>query len=199
VWTNVFDRAHLAAGETLLVHGGASGVGTTAIQLARAFGACVLATAGNEQKCRACESLGAAAGINYKEEDFVERVMEMTDGHGVDVVLDIVGGDYLERNLRCLAMEGRLVQIAVQRGAKTEVNLLAVMLKRLTITGSTLRPRPIEEKAKIADALRARVWPLLEEGRIKPVIHAKFALADAARAHALMEEGSHIGKIVLEA
>jgi putative PIG3 family NAD(P)H quinone oxidoreductase len=198
VWTNVFDRAHLAAGETLLVHGGSSGIGTTAIQLARAFGARVLATAGNEQKCRACESLGAAAGINYKEEDFVERVMEMTDGHGADVVLDIVGGDYLARNLRCLAMEGRLVQIAVQRGAKTEVNLLAVMLKRLTITGSTLRPRPIEEKAKIADALRARVWPLLEEGRIKPVIHAKFALADAARAHALMEEGSHIGKIVLE-
>ena len=198
VWTNVFERGRLAAGESLLVHGGSSGIGTTAIQLARAFGATVYATAGSAAKCRACEELGAAGCVNYREEDFVARIASATDGRGVDVVLDMVGGDYLPRCLDCLAVEGRLVQIATQRGIKSEINLLKVMVKRLTVTGSTLRPRSVAAKAPIADALRRRVWPLLAAGKVQPVIHAAFPLREAAAAHALMDSGAHIGKIVLE-
>jgi putative PIG3 family NAD(P)H quinone oxidoreductase len=197
VWHNVFERGRLAAGQTLLVHGGSSGIGTTAIQLARAFGARVLATAGSADKCAACERLGAERAINYQDEDFVAVVKSATAGRGVDVVLDMVGGDYTPRNLACLAVEGRLVQIAVQRGARAELDLLAVMQKRLTITGSTLRPRPVAEKAAIARALRARVWPLIERGLVNPVIDRTFPLERAADAHRLMESGAHVGKIVL--
>ena len=198
VWTNVFDRARLAEGESILVHGGSSGIGTTAIQLARAFGATVYVTAGSKAKCDACLALGAGAAINYRDEDFVERIGALTGGHGVDVVLDMVAGDYLARNLKCLATEGRLVIIAVQHGPKVErLNVLPVMLKRLTVTGSTLRPRTVEQKAAIADALRKQVWPLLAEGTVRPVVHARFPLADAAGAHRLMESSEHVGKIVL--
>jgi putative PIG3 family NAD(P)H quinone oxidoreductase len=197
VWSNVFDRAHLQSGETLLVHGGASGIGTVAIQLATAFGAHVYATAGSTEKCRFCLELGAAAAINYRSEDFVERIQDLTGGNGVDAILDMIGGDYFPRNLKCLADDARLVQIAVQHGPKAELNLLPVMLRRLTITGSTLRPRSVAFKAAIARQLRARVWPLLAEGRIRPVIHGTFPLQDAAKAHALMESGQHIGKIIL--
>lgn len=196
VWSNVFDRAHLQAGESLLVHGGTSGIGVTAIQLARAFGAKVFATAGSAEKCRACERLGAVA-IPYREQDFVEAVMRHTAGRGVDVILDIVGGDYLQRNLSCLTTDGRLVQIAVQAGPKTQINLLPILLKRLTITGSTLRSRSLADKAAIAQALRHHVWPLLASGEIAPIIYATFPLEEASRAHALMESGAHIGKIVL--
>ena len=196
VWTNLFERGRLRAGERLLVHGGSSGIGTTAIQLAREFGAAVLATAGSEEKCCACEALGAVA-INYREQDFVEAVKSLTEGVGVDVVLDIIGGDYLQRNLSSLAIGGRLLQIALQHGPKTEINLLPVMLKRLTITGSTLRPRSVGDKAAIAGALRAKVWPLLDAGRIEPIIHAVFPLAHAAEAHRLMESSRHVGKIML--
>ena len=200
VWTNVFDRARLAEGESILVHGGASGIGTTAIQLARAFGATVYVTAGSKAKCDACLALGADAAIRYRDEDFVERIGALTGGRGVDVVLDMVAGDYLARNLQCLAVEGRLVIIAVQHGPKVEhFNVLPVMLKRLTVTGSTLRPRSVEQKAAIARALATRVWPWLEAGRVRPVVHSRFALADAAGAHRLMESGAHVGKIVLEA
>ena len=199
VWTNVFDRARLAEGESLLVHGGSSGIGTTAIQLAKAFGAAVYVTAGSKSKCDACLALGADAAINYREDDFVERVGALTGGRGVDVVLDMVAGDYLPRNLKCLAVEGRLVIIAVQRGPKVErFNVLPVMLRRLTVTGSTLRPRSVEQKAGIAHALHAKVWPLLAAGTVRPVVHARFPLADAAGAHRLMESGEHVGKIVLE-
>ena len=197
VWTNVFDRGRLKAGETLLVHGGSSGIGTTAIQLARAFGARVLCTVGGPEKQRACEALGAERAINYRREDFVAVVREMTDGRGVDLVLDMVGGDYTPRNVEALAMEGRLVQIATLKGAKVTVNAAQLMAKRLTWTGSTLRPRSVEEKGAIARALEAEVWPLLAEGRLRPPIHATFPLADAAKAHALMESSAHIGKIVL--
>jgi len=197
VWTNVFERGRLAAGETLLVHGGASGIGTTAVQMARAFGARVFATAGSAEKCAACVALGAERAINYREEDFVAVVKEATAGRGVDVVLDMVGGDYIPRNLECLALEGRLVLIAHQRGAKAEVNFTSVLQRRLTLTGSSLRPRTVEQKGAIARALRERVWPMLESGRLRPVIHARFPLADAAAAHRLMESGAHIGKIVL--
>ena len=197
VWHNVFERGRLAPGETLLVHGGSSGIGTTAIQLARAFGARVLATAGTMEKCAACERLGAERAINYREEDFTAAVQTITEGRGVDVILDMVGGDYAPRNVACLAVEGRLVQIAVQKGARTELDLLAVMQKRLTITGSTRRPRPVAEKAAIARALRERVWPAIERGLVKPVIHAPFPLERAADAHRSMESGAHIGKIVL--
>jgi putative PIG3 family NAD(P)H quinone oxidoreductase len=197
VWHNVFERGHLAAGETLLVHGGASGIGTTAIQLARAFGARVLATAGSAEKCAACAQLGAERAIDYRAEDFVTAVREATGGRGADVILDMVGGDYLARNLACLAVEGRRVQIAVQKGARGELDLLAVMQKRLTLTGSTLRPRPVEDKAAIARALRERVWPLLEGGRVRPVIFETFPLARAADAHRVLESGQHIGKVVL--
>ena len=197
VWTNVFDRGRLRDGERFLVHGGSSGIGTTAIQLAKAFGATVYATAGSAEKCAACENLGADAAINYRDEDFVERIDKLTDGRGVDLILDIVAGDYLPRNLKCLATEGRLVQIALQNGPKVEMNLLPVMLKRLTITGSTLRPRSVAEKAQIARSLREKVWPLLSAGKVKPVIHETFPLARACDAHVLMESSRHIGKILL--
>ena len=199
VWTNVFDRARLAEGESILVHGGSSGIGTTAIQLAGAFGATVYATAGSKAKCDACLALGADAAIHYRDEDFVERIGTLTGGRGVDVVLDMVAGDYVPRNLKCLATEGRLVIIAVQRGPKIgELNVLPIMLKRLTVTGSTLRPRTVEQKAAIARTLEAKVWPLLEAGTVKPIVHSRFPLSDAAGAHRLMESGAHVGKIVLE-
>ena len=199
VWTNVFDRARLAEGESILVHGGSSGIGTTAIQLAGAFGATVYATAGSKAKCDACLALGADAAIHYRDEDFVERIGALTGGRGVDVVLDMVAGDYVPRNLKCLATEGRLVIIAVQRGPKIgEFNVLPIMLKRLTVTGSTLRPRTVEQKAAIARTLEAKVWPLLEAGTVKPIVHSRFPLSDAAGAHRLMESGAHVGKIILE-
>ncbi len=197
VWTNVFQRARLQPGESLLVHGGSSGIGTTAIQIASALGSRVFVTAGSADKCAACERLGAEKAINYREEDFTDAVAGLTGGKGVDVILDMVGGDYIQRNISCLAMEGRLVYIAFLKGSKAQLNLLPMMLKRLTITGSTLRPRTVEQKAVIADELRQSVWPLLESGRIAPVIDSTFPLADAAKAHARMEEGAHIGKIVL--
>ena len=197
VWTNVFERGRLKAGESLLVHGGTSGIGTTAIQLARALGSTVFATAGSAEKCAACESLGAARGINYKDEDFVAVVKQLTGGKGVDVILDMVGGDYFPRNMDALAMDGRLVSIAVLNGVKTTINILTMMQKRLTLTGSTLRTRPVAEKGAIAAALEANVWPLLDAGRVTPVIHATFPLADAAEAHRVMESGAHIGKLVL--
>ncbi len=197
VWTNVFERGRLVAGETLLVHGGASGIGTTAIQMARALGARVFATAGSAEKCAACVALGAERAINYRDQDFVAVVKEATEGRGVDVVLDMVGGDYLPRNLDCLALEGRLVLIALPRGARAELNFTSVLQRRLTITGSSLRPRTVEQKGAIARALRERVWPLLESGQVRPVIHATFPLGEAAAAHRLMESGAHIGKIVL--
>jgi NADPH2:quinone reductase len=197
VWTNVFERGGLTSGETLLVHGGSSGIGTTAIQLARQFGARVFVTAGSVDKCEACIDLGADAAINYKTEDFVERISALTKDQGVNLILDMIGGDYLPRNLKCLAVEGRLVQIALQHGPKVEINLLPIMLKRLTISGSTLRPRSIEQKAQIANSLREQVWPLLDKGMVKPLIHATFALADAPRAHEMMEQSQHIGTIVL--
>lgn len=197
VWTNVFERGRLQAGETFLVHGGTSGIGTSAIQLAHAFGARVFATAGSAEKCAFCMTLGAAAAINYRSEDFVEVARRLTDGKGVDLILDMVGGAYFQRNLRALAVEGRLVQIAFQEGSKTSCDLTPIMVKRLTVTGSTLRPRSIAEKGAIAAALREKVWPLIEAGRVKPVIHKVFPLAEAAAAHALMESSAHIGKIML--
>ena len=197
VWTNVFDRGRLCAGEKFLVHGGSSGIGTTAIQLARAFEATVYTTAGRAEKCARCLDLGADAAINYREQDFVERIRELTDGTGVDLILDMVGGDYLPRNVKSLAPDGRLVQIALQRGPQGELSLLEVMLKRLTITGSTLRPRSVEQKRRIAESLLDHVWPLLATGAVRPVIHATFPLAQAAAAHDLMESSTHIGKIVL--
>ncbi len=197
VWTNLFERGRLAAGETVLIHGGSSGIGTTAIQLARARGARVFATAGSADKCRACEALGAERAIDYKKEDFVEVMNAVTSGRGVDVVLDMVGGAYLMRNIGILAIEGRLVQIAVLGGARTDINLVPLLQRRLTVTGSTLRARSIEEKGRIAAALRKEVWPLLESGTVRPVIHATFPLTEAANAHRLMETGTHIGKIVL--
>ena len=197
VWTNVFDRAGLKRGESFLVHGGSSGIGTTAIQLARAFGARVFATAGGAEKCAACTKLGAERAIDYRAEDFVAAIKEATGGAGVDVILDMVGGDYVARNLACLAVEGRLVQIAFLKGSKVELNLMPLMLKRQTLTGSTLRPRSVAQKAAIAQALKERVWPLLEAGTVGPVIHRTFPLRQAADAHRLMESGTHIGKIVL--
>lgn len=196
VWANVFDRGRLAPDESLLVHGGTSGIGVSAIQIARALGSTVYATAGTPQKCQACEALGAVA-INYRSEDFVEAVERLSGGRGIDVILDMVGGDYLSRNLACLASDGRLVQIAVQGGVKAEINLWTVMAKRLTVTGSTLRSRSVAEKAAIAKAVRERVWPLLESGAIRPMIHAEFPLEAAAEAHRVMESGQHIGKLVL--
>lgn len=196
VWSNVFDRAHLAPGESLLVQGGSSGIGVTAIQLAHAFGHAVFATAGTDRKCRACESLGARA-INYKTEDFVERVRTFTGGRGVDVILDMVAGDYVPRELDALADDGRLVIIATLGGPSASVNLGKIMRRRLAVTGSTLRVRPISFKAAIAERLRENVWPLIEAGKVRPLIHEVFPAADAAAAHALMESGDHIGKIVL--
>ncbi len=199
VWSNVFDRGRLQPGESFLVHGGSSGIGTTAIQLAHAFGATVFATAGSADKQRACEALGAQRAIDYRSEDFVAVVKSATDGKGVDVILDMVGGPYVERNLHALAVEGRLVQIAWLQGSKPPANFMPLMLKRLTWTGSTLRPRSVEQKAAIAQALEAKVWPLLAAGRVKPLIHATFPLHEAAAAHRLMESSAHIGKIVLTA
>jgi NADPH2:quinone reductase len=198
VWSNVFDRGRLSDGETLLVQGGSSGIGVTAIQMATAMGHRVFATAGADDKCRACESLGAERGINYRTEDFVEVVKTATGGKGVDVVLDMVAGDYLPREVSCLADDGRIVLIALLGGSRATVNLGEVLRRRLTITGSTLRPRPVSFKAAIANSLRAKVWPLLEAGKIKPVIFKTFPLAQAAQAHALMESSTHVGKIVLE-
>jgi NADPH2:quinone reductase len=197
VWTNVFDRGALKAGETLLVHGGTSGIGTTAIALAKAFGARVIATAGSEEKARQCERLGADVGVNYRAEDFVAQTLAATAGRGADVVLDMVGGDYVERNYAAAAIDGRIVQIAFLKGQKATVDLRPIMHKRLNHTGSTLRPRSPAEKALIADALKRRVWPLLEAGRLRPVIDSVFPLAAAAKAHIRMESSAHVGKIVL--
>jgi len=197
VWTNVFERGALAPRETFLVHGGTSGIGTTAIQLAHAFGARVFATAGGPEKCKACRDLGADVAIDYRKEDFVQIVSDRTEGRGVDLILDMVGGDYVARNLKCLSLEGRLVQIAFLKGSKVEIDLLPVMLKRQLLTGSTLRPRTPAQKGAIAAALRTRVWPLLEARTVKPVIFRTFPLAEAAAAHRLMETSAHIGKIVL--
>ncbi len=197
VWSNVFDRARLSAGETLLVQGGSSGIGVTAIQLAAALGHRVFATAGSDEKCRACEALGAERGINYRSEDFAEVVKTATDGAGVDVILDMVGGDYVPREIACLADDGRLALIALLGGARATVDLGQVLRRRLTVTGSTLRPRPEAFKAAIAEQLRQRVWPLIEAGKIKPVIYRTFPLEQAAQAHTLMESSAHIGKIML--
>ncbi len=199
VWTNLFERGALKPGESVLIHGGTSGIGTTAIQLAKALGAHqVFATAGSRDKCHACEKLGATRGIDYKHEDFVKIVKDMTGGRGVDVILDMVGGDYIQRNISALALEGRIVYIAFLRGAQAEVNFTPLMLKRGTITGSTLRARTVEQKGAIAAPLKRVVWPLLDQDKVKPVIHRTFPLADASEAHRLMESSAHIGKIVLE-
>jgi putative PIG3 family NAD(P)H quinone oxidoreductase len=198
VWSNVFDRARLQAGETLLVHGGTSGIGTTAIQLARALGARVITTVGSAEKVQPCLDLGAERVVCYRDEDFVQAAKAFTDNRGVDVILDMVGGDYIQRNLSALAVEGRLVFIAFLRGARAELNLAPVLLKRLTITGSTLRARPVADKARIAAALRQTVWPLLEQGRMRPILDQVFPLDEAAAAHALMESNRHIGKILLQ-
>jgi NADPH2:quinone reductase len=197
VWTNVFQRGRLWSGETFLVHGGTSGIGTTAIQLAHAFGATVFATAGSERKCEACVALGATRAVNYRDEDFVAALRSATDSRGVDLILDMVGGDYFGRNLDLLAIEGRLVQIALLRGARTEINLAHLLQKRLTVTGSTLRSRPVEEKSAIATSLEERVWPLLESGAVHPVIDRSFPLTSAGDAHRRMEAGDHIGKLIL--
>jgi putative PIG3 family NAD(P)H quinone oxidoreductase len=198
VWANVFDRGALRAGETALFHGGSSGIGTAAIQLAAARGARVFATAGSDDKCRACEELGAERALNYRTEDFVDVVRTLTGGRGVDLILDIVGGSYVSRNLSLLAMDGRLVQIGFMEGEPTApVDFRRVLGRRLTITGSTLRPRSVEEKGQIAAALHREVWPLIERGVVRPVVYRTFPLADAARAHRLMESSEHVGKIVL--
>lgn len=198
VWTNVFDRGGLRSGETFLVHGGSSGIGLAAIQLARARGATVYTTVGNPEKARACERYGAAAAIEYRNEDFVERVRALTERRGVNLILDMVGGDYVERNLRALAVEGRLVQIAFQQGARPAADFTLLMVKRLHWTGSTLRPRTAAEKAHIAAQLREHVWPLFESGTIQPVVFDTFDLADARAAHELMQSSRHIGKILLK-
>ncbi len=198
VWTNVFDRGALKAGESFLVHGGSSGIGTTAIQLANARGASVFATAGSKEKCAACEKLGADLAVNYREQDFVDVIKDATDGEGVDVILDMVGGDYVPRNVELAAMYGRIVIIASLRGRQADLNIGPIMLKCLVVTGSVLRPRTDAEKAAIADSLLEYAWPLIESGKVKPVIHSVFPLADAAKAHTLMESGEHIGKIVLD-
>ena len=197
VWSNVFERAYLTKGETLLIQGGSSGIGVTAIQIAKALGVTVIVTAGSDEKCAACVALGADHAINYKTADFAEEVRKLTNGKGVNVILDMVAGSYVAREIECMAEDGRLVIIAVQGGIKAEFNAGLVLRKRLTITGSTLRPRSIEFKTAIAKALQEKVWPLLESGAIKPVIHSIFAAADAAKAHTLMESNQHIGKIVL--
>ncbi len=197
VWSNVFDIAQLQAGETLFVHGGSSGIGTTAIQLAKAFGATVIVTAGTPEKCQFCQQLGADLAINYRTHDFVTAVQAFTEHQGVNVLLDSIGGDYFNRNLTCMAVAGRLVQIGVQAGVKTQVNLLPIMLKRLAITGATLRARDVAFKTALAKRLEQQVWNLLATGKIYPVIHATFPLAEAAQAHQLMESSTHLGKLVL--
>ena len=198
VWTNVFKRGRLKAGESLLVHGGSSGIGTTAIQLGKAFGATVYITAGTSDKCEFCNNLGADAAINYREQNFSEEINRLTEGKGVNVILDMVGGPYFPKNIRLLADEGRLVQIALMQGSKAEVDFRSLLLKRVTLTGSTLRPRSVEEKTKIAQALQKNVWPLLESGAIRPIIHETFPLKQASEAHRLMESSAHIGKILLK-
>jgi len=197
VWTNLFDRGRCKAGDTVLIHGGTSGIGTTAIQLAAAWGARVFATAGSDDKARACERLGAARGINYRTEDFVEVIRAATGGAGVDVTLDMVAGSYVARNLEIAALEGRVVTISLLGGSRAEVNMGMILTKRLTLTGSTLRSRTVAQKAEVAEAVRKNIWPLLAAGRVRPVIHATFPLAEAAAAHRLMETSNHIGKIVL--
>jgi NADPH2:quinone reductase len=197
VWHNVFERGRLTPGETFLVHGGASGIGTTAIQLAHAFGARVLATAGSPEKCRLCEELGAARAINYLTEDYVAAVKEATDRRGADLILDMVGGDYIERNYEAAAVDGRIVQIAFLNGSRADVDFNRLMRKRLTHTGSTLRPQPLEAKARIARGLHEKVWPLLESGKVRPIVHATFPLEQAADAHKLMDSGQYAGKIIL--
>jgi len=197
VWSNVFERARLAPGETLLVQGGSSGIGVTAIQIAAALGHRVFATAGSDDKCRACEDLGAELAINYRSGDFEEAVKAVTEGRGVDVILDMVGGDYLPREIKTLADDGRLVIIALLGGAKGQLDMSQILRRRLTVTGSTLRPRPVEFKAFIARQLQERVWPLLASGKVKPVIYKTFPLAQASQAHALMESSAHVGKIML--
>jgi NADPH2:quinone reductase len=198
VWTNVFERGKLKSRESILVHGGSSGIGTTAIQLGKAFGATVYTTAGTAEKCEFCERLGADAAFNYREQDFSEEIKNLTDGKGVDVILDMVGGSYFPKNIGLLAVEGRLVQIALMNGSKAEVDFLSLLLKRVTLTGSTLRPRSVEQKTEIAQALRENVWPLLESGAVRPIIHQIFSLEQAAEAHRLMESSTHIGKILLK-
>jgi NADPH:quinone reductase len=197
VWTNLFDRARLQPEERVLIHGGTSGIGTTAIQLARAFGATVLATAGSDEKCDACRRLGADRAINYRREDFVEAVKDSTRGEGVDVVLDIIGGEYLQRNIDCLRLNGRLIQIGLIGGSRAALDLRAILQKRLTVTGSTLRARTPGEKGAIARALERAVWPLLDRGEVAPIVHAVFPLADAAQAHRELESGRVIGKLIL--
>jgi len=197
VWTNVFERGRLQSGESILIHGGSSGIGTAAIQLARARAARVFATAGSAEKCAACEALGAERAINYRTEDFVAAVKAATDDRGVDVVLDMVGGDYMQRNIDALALDGRLVQIAQLAGARSTISTMPILQRRLTITGSTLRPRPVEEKGRIARQVHEHVWPLLESGQVRVLVHATFPLARAADAHRLMESSTHIGKLML--
>jgi NADPH:quinone reductase len=197
VWTNLFDRGRCKAGETVLIHGGTSGIGTTAIQLAAAWGARVFATAGSDDKARACERMGAVRGINYRTEDFVEVIRAQTGGKGVDVTLDMVAGSYVPRNLEIAALEGRIVVISLLGGSRAEINMGLILTKRLTLTGSTLRARTVAQKAEVADAVHKNIWPLLAAGRVRPVIHATFPLAEAAAAHRLMETSNHIGKIVL--
>jgi NADPH2:quinone reductase len=197
VWTNVFQRGRLRQGEAILIHGGSSGIGTTAIQLAQTRGSRVFATAGSAEKCAACERLGAERCINYHDGDFVAEVRALTGGLGVDVILDMVGGEYFTRNIEALAVEGRLVEIATLHGVKAELNIQTIMGRRLTITGSTLRPRPVAEKGAIAAELREHVWPLLESGVVKPIVHATFPLRDAPDAHRVMESSTHIGKLLL--
>jgi putative PIG3 family NAD(P)H quinone oxidoreductase len=197
VWANVFRRCRLAPGESLLVHGGSSGIGTTAIQLAKALGSMVYVTAGSAEKCARCVELGADAAINYREQDFAEEITRLTGKREVDVILDMVGAAYLERNLKVLAVNGRLVHIAMMEGNRAEIDLRIIMAKRLTVTGSTLRPLPLAEKAALAHELREKAWPLLENGRVKPIIQRVFPFSEVAEAHRLMESSSHVGKIVL--
>ena len=196
VWHNLFERAELKAGEWLLVHGGSSGIGTTAIQMATAMGVNVITTAGSEEKCAVCEELGAVKAVNYNRQDFVEVCQELT-GSGVNVILDMVGGDYMQRNFNACAPQARIVSIAFLRGSKTELDLLPLMLKQIVLTGSTLRAQPLENKARIAAGVESQVWPLIAEGKFKPVVHSRFSLAEADKGHALMESSQHIGKIIL--
>jgi len=198
VWTNVFERGQLKSGETLLVHGGSSGIGTTSIQLGKAFGATVYTTAGTQEKCEYCKNLGADAAINYNENDFEAEIKTLTENRGVDVILDMVGGPYFPKNIKILAVQGRLLQIALMQGYKAEVDFRPLLMKRVTLTGSTLRPRSVKEKAKIAQALRKEVWPFMDSGTIRPIIHQTFPLEKAADAHRLMESSNHIGKILLK-
>ena len=198
VWTNVFQRGKLQAGETFLVHGGSSGIGLTAIQLAKAFGARVICTVGNEEKIRACLAAGADLAINYRTQDFAKEVMDATDQKGVNIILDMVGGNYMQRNINCLSVDGRLVQIAFLQPSKTEVDWIGLMVKRLTFTGSTLRPRTAADKAQMANELHEKVWPLLQQGKCLPVVHQVFDLREATQAHELMESSTHIGKIMLK-